>query len=288
MTLAAAPSARDTFNTTSTPNQINSLLVCKNMVLDQIPGAALEQLERHSNPQSCIVLTDNPCPDYLTDLLAHQPAALLANGEQRTDVFKALEVVAAGGRITRLPNLMSSPLTPCERILLRQIARAQCDKRIAKRLGISDGTVRKRVSEVLAKLGLENRMQLGYYYLGLWSHLDAYREHLPKHSREHIWGLRSTDVYSEIGNKTSTLKPFELAVAFGQIRTPNEISSIGGFMIREVTEQETLEVIGGWVPVYRNPDFRDLPSENPRVPVIDLNPPRITTPAVSWWKVPKV
>jgi DNA-binding NarL/FixJ family response regulator len=287
MTLAAASFARDTLNTFSTANQQTSLLACKNMVLDQIPGAALEQLERHPYPKACVVLTDNPCPDYLTDLLAHQPAALLANGEQRKDVFQALEVVANGGRVTRLPNMVPSPLTPCERTVLRQIARAQCDKRIAKKLGISDGTVRKRVSEILAKLGLENRMQLGYYYLGLWSHLDAYREHVPIHTREQMWGLRSTDVHSDVGIKTSTLKAFELAVAFGHTRAPEEGLSIGGFMIREITQQESLEVVGGWVPGYRNPELRDVTPAKPRIPVFDVNPPR-TSPVVPWWKMPMV
>jgi DNA-binding NarL/FixJ family response regulator len=241
--------------------QAPTLSAC-NLVLDQTPGTALEVLESHASAKSCVVLTGNPCPEYLTDLLARAPAALLANGETLEQTLKALEVVAGGGRVINLPKYpqdMPAPLTPCERLVLRLVTRAQCDKRIARQLGISDGTVRKRISEILDKIGLENRMQLGYYYLGLWSFLDTYRDRMPIRVGEHLWGLGGTNVHFANGSLKANLGEFGPMMAFGHFRAPQAGSGTGGFMIREVSENETLEVVGGWVPNPRsdNPDLRE-------------------------------
>jgi Bacterial regulatory proteins, luxR family len=140
------------------------------------------------------------------------------------------------------------------------------NKRIAKQLGISDGTVRKRVSEILAKLGLENRMQLGYYYLGLWSFLDAYRDCMPQREPagpgEHLWGAGGINVHSVNTTLEANLGMFDPITAFGHSRAPKAGSDTGGFMIREVNENEALEVVGGWVP---NPgsDYPDLREGTP-------------------------
>ena len=245
------------------------------IVLDQTPGTALEILEAHPTPQSCVVLTNNPCPDYLADLLAREPAALLANGESLKQTLKVLELVADGGRIISLPQYPWEPvpLTPCERLVLRLVTRAQCDKRIAKQLGISDGTVRKRISDILDKLGLENRMQLGYYYLGLWSFLDAYRDRMPRAGLgEHLWGAEGTNVHSAMAMLEANLGMFDPITAFGHSRAPQAGSDTGGFMIREVNENEAVEVVGGWIP---NPRFVDPESRY------------IPAKLVPWWQQPQ-
>lgn len=265
-------------------NKIQFKQLLHNLIIDQTPGEALEILENQA-PSTCVVLTRNPCPDYLADLLAQKPAALLANGEGLEDAFRMLEVVASGGRVISLPAPTTPPLTPCERAVLRLIARAQRDKRIARQLGISDGTVRKRVSEILDKLELENRMQLGYYYFGLWSLLAAFRDRMPAVTGEHLWALRGTNVHSATAAGSSRLEAFELAIAFGHSRAPQASSITGGFMVREVNDNEALEVVGGGIPRYQNPDLRDVPPAKPRIPVSDVNPPR-TSPAVPWWKMP--
>ena len=251
-----------------------SNLHIKNLIIEQQPGEALAQLEHQINPQSCLVLTSNPCPDHLQDLLEYQPAALLANGETLEDAMRALQVIAAGGRVISLPENAQSILTVGERAVLRCVVRAQCDKRIAKQLGINDGTVRKRVSEMLDKLQLENRMQLSYYYLGLWSFLDAYRNRIPLRLGEHLWGVMGTNVHSPNGTPEANLETFEPKTPFGHSRAPQAGSSTGGFMIHELNDDETLTVIGGWIPNPRfdNPDLRiGRPSQAPY-------------PAVPLWK----
>jgi DNA-binding CsgD family transcriptional regulator len=271
-------------NDSTAESPMGSEKIC---IFDRIPGKALEILEHHGTPKSCAVITNNPCPDYLTDLLAREPAALLANGEGFDQALKALEIVATGGRVISLPSNSPPVLTPSERLVLRAITRAQCDKRIARELGISDGTVRKRVSEMLDKLGLENRMQLGYYYLGLWSFLDAYRDRMPVHSGEHLWGPGGTNAPFGPGPLATNLEVFEPTSAHGHSRAPQAGSSPGGFMIREVNDNEALEVTGGWVPTippYRNPEFRDVPPAKPRLPVIDRNPIPLY-PTMPLWKM---
>jgi DNA-binding CsgD family transcriptional regulator len=286
MTLNHVNLPQKTFITNIKGNKTQFKDLLNNLIIDQTPGEALEILEKQA-PSTCIVLTRNPCPDYLSDLLAQEPAALLANGEGIEDAFKVLEVVASGGRVISLPAPTTPALTPCERAVLRLIARARCDKRIARQLGISDGTVRKRVSEILDKLELENRMQLGYYYFGLWSLLAAFRDRMPVQTGEHLWGLMGTNVHSAVVAGSSRLEAFELAIAFGHSRAPQVGSITGGFMVREVNDNEALEVVGGWVPRYQNPDLRDVPPAKPRIPVFDVNPPR-TSPVVPWWKMPMV
>jgi DNA-binding NarL/FixJ family response regulator len=55
------------------------------------------------------------------------------------------------------PNL--APLTPAERSVLSLLAQGLSDAEIAAKLGRSEGTVKKHVSNILSKLGARNRTE---------------------------------------------------------------------------------------------------------------------------------
>ena len=65
-------------------------------------------------------------------------------------------------------------LTERDLMLIRLIAEGLGNKRIADRLGSSEGTVKNRVSSVLGKMGLEDRTQIAVYAIrnGLIEDLD--------------------------------------------------------------------------------------------------------------------
>lgn len=68
---------------------------------------------------------------------------------------------APGGEAPE-PDSMQ-PLTEAELHILARIARGDTDRRIATALRISERTVRRRLQRILAKLGLETRIQAGIY-----------------------------------------------------------------------------------------------------------------------------
>ncbi|MEZ4239454.1 MAG: response regulator transcription factor [Myxococcota bacterium] len=74
----------------------------------------------------------------------------------------ALEREAAREALTALGAPPPEPapvagLTPREAEVLREVARGRTNKAIARRLGVSDRTVDRHVSNILAKLGLPSR-----------------------------------------------------------------------------------------------------------------------------------
>jgi two-component system nitrate/nitrite response regulator NarL len=96
---------------------------------------------------------------------------LLVEGRLGQALSEAL-VRAANGERYRIPSDMRVRLTPAQRLTLRYVAAGQTDKQIAQQLGLAPGTVRNRVSEIIAELRLDNRSQLILYY---WS-IDPYGE----------------------------------------------------------------------------------------------------------------
>lgn len=65
-------------------------------------------------------------------------------------------------RAAPVPDLTAGPASPdLRRFLLQQLAGGAQDEQIARRLGISLRTVRRRVAEVMAELGAESRFQAG-------------------------------------------------------------------------------------------------------------------------------
>ena len=69
-------------------------------------------------------------------------------------------------------------------MLLRYLPSGLSNKHIAKRLKLSDRTVRNRLVDIGEKLGLENRTQIAMYYAGQWQWLERYRNLLWNSSNE--------------------------------------------------------------------------------------------------------
>ncbi|RTH28421.1 hypothetical protein CSW40_00930 [Thermus scotoductus] len=62
-----------------------------------------------------------------------------------------------------------------ERQVMRLVALGLSDAEIARRLSVSKRTVYNWVSSLQDKLGLENRVELALYYLGLLPHCRGWR-----------------------------------------------------------------------------------------------------------------
>jgi DNA-binding CsgD family transcriptional regulator len=139
-------------------------------------GELLEKLLELTPTQrsSILVITDNPCPEYAADLWDLEPGGLLIHPSLEK-ITATLERSASGQRY-REPDLFQSPLTPCERSLLRYLPVGLPNKRIAKRLALSERTVRNRLVDISEKLGLENRTQIAMYYTGQWQWLERYHD----------------------------------------------------------------------------------------------------------------
>ncbi len=143
-------------------------------LLEQIPV-----LER----QRCVVQSFNPCPEYLDDVWQLEPCVLLSGPQPQATLNWALERAVTGQRY-RQPAHFTSSLIPSERVLLRYLPSGLSNKHIAKRLKLSDRTVRNRLVDIGEKLGLENRTQIAMYYAGQWQWLERYRNLLWNSSNE--------------------------------------------------------------------------------------------------------
>jgi DNA-binding NarL/FixJ family response regulator len=123
--------------------------------------------------QRCMVQSFNPCPEYLDDLWQLGPCVLLNGTQDQRTLDWALER-AANGQLYRQAPRFTSSLIPSERALLRYLPSGLSNKHIAKRLGLSDRTVRNRLVDIGEKLGLTNRTQIAMYYAGQWHWLERY------------------------------------------------------------------------------------------------------------------
>jgi DNA-binding CsgD family transcriptional regulator len=149
------------------------------LLVERYAGEALERLSA-MNAESCarlVVITRNPCPEYLLDLLELNPGALLVGAPSSTEVAAALSKVMRGAKCQQ-PDVISN-LLPSERAILRHLPGGTCNKRIARVLGLSHRTVRNRLVSIAEKLGLSNRTQTAMYYSGQWQWLEAYRHRDP-------------------------------------------------------------------------------------------------------------
>ena len=138
------------------------------------PVLSLLEGMSHTQRQRCVVHSFNPCPEYLDDLWQLGPCVLLIGPQDQGTLDWALERANNGFRY-RQTNRLTSSLIPSERVLLRYLPGGLSNKHIAKRLGLSDRTVRNRLVDIGEKLGLANRTQIAMYYAGQWQWLEGYR-----------------------------------------------------------------------------------------------------------------
>ncbi|GIW35761.1 response regulator transcription factor [Meiothermus sp.] len=135
------------------------------LVLDAPWGFALRESEAW--PRPVLVLTGNPCPHYLRDLLEHDPDGLIVTPVGPEGVREALQLVAEGHKIRHLPELGPDPLCPREREILRLVAHGLTNIELANHFGLRAKTVKNYVSNILDKLGLKSRVEAALYYFGV-------------------------------------------------------------------------------------------------------------------------
>lgn len=152
---------------------LNSVLLHQpvHLVMDAPWGYALWGLQAW--PRPLLILTGNPSPHYLRDLLELNPEGLIADPIGPAELKEAIARVSLGHRFHHLPRLEADPLCPREREVLRFVALGKTNPEIANRLGLKAKTVENYVNLVVDKLGLKTRTQIPLYYFGL---LESCRE----------------------------------------------------------------------------------------------------------------
>jgi DNA-binding NarL/FixJ family response regulator len=109
---------------------------------------------------------------YLRDLLDLGPQGVLAHAVGPQEVRAALVRASKGENCYEGPSLESS-IQDCERAVLRYLAFGLTNPEIAQKLQVSERTVKNRVSALLEKLPVRNRVELALYYLGMHPNLWA-------------------------------------------------------------------------------------------------------------------
>jgi DNA-binding NarL/FixJ family response regulator len=139
---------------------------------------ATRQLAGDPGPR-VLILTTFDLDEYVFDALRAGASGFLLKDVTAERLFDAVRVIAAGeallapavtGRLisefTRLrpvsdtpPSPALSALTPRETEVLRLVAEGMSNPEIARRLVVTEETVKTHVSRILAKLGLRDRTQ---------------------------------------------------------------------------------------------------------------------------------
>lgn len=122
----------------------------------------------------CLVLTSYSDDDALLDAITAGAQGYVLKQIRGTELVSAIGTVAAGGslldsastarvlqriRESRAAPAAPSILTGQEEAVLELIGEGLTNKQIAQRMFIAEKTVRNHVTGVLAKLGVENRVQ---------------------------------------------------------------------------------------------------------------------------------
>jgi len=114
-----------------------------------------------------VIVTTFARPGYLERARAAGVRGYLLKDTPVDELVAAIRTVAAGGRVIPADlaaaawEAGSDPLTDRERDALRLAEEGLSNKDIARRLGLSPGTVRNYLSEAAGKLGAANRIEAG-------------------------------------------------------------------------------------------------------------------------------
>ena len=122
------------------------------------------ELRTRGSAARIIILTTFARPGYLRRALEVGASGYLLKDAPSAQLADAIRRVAAGGRAID-PTLATEawtepdPLTDRERQVLRLADEGLAGAEIARRLKLSEGTVRNYLSESIGKLGARNRME---------------------------------------------------------------------------------------------------------------------------------
>lgn len=132
---------------------------------------ALEGLREAASDARAIVFTAYDTDERILGALRAGARGYLLKGASRKEIFDAIRTVHAGGSLLE-PGVTSrllehieqgdeqpNDLTPRELEVLGLIAQGLHNSEIAKRLFVTERTVKFHVSSILAKLGADNRTE---------------------------------------------------------------------------------------------------------------------------------
>ena len=116
----------------------------------------------------CIILTTYGRPGYLRAALDAGAAGFLVKDAPASELAAAIRNVQAGGRVidpelaTAALTVGANPLTPRQRDVLRLTLLGRNAADIARDLSLSEGTIRNYVSEAIAVIGADNRVEAAH------------------------------------------------------------------------------------------------------------------------------
>ncbi|ADG80714.1 Two component transcriptional regulator, LuxR family OS=Tsukamurella paurometabola (strain ATCC 8368/ DSM / CCUG 35730 / CIP 100753 / JCM 10117 / KCTC 9821 / NBRC 16120 / NCIMB 702349 / NCTC 13040) OX=521096 GN=Tpau_4145 PE=4 SV=1 [Tsukamurella paurometabola] len=139
-------------------------------------GIDLIRTLRDQHPRlPCLVLTSYSDDEALLDAITAGAQGYVLKQIRGTELVSAIATVAAGGSLLdsastarvlqrirdadRVPSLAQAGLTGQEEAVLELLGEGLTNKQIAERMFLAEKTVRNHVTGVLAKLGVENRVQ---------------------------------------------------------------------------------------------------------------------------------
>ena len=122
------------------------------------------EIKKHSLKTRVVIVTTFARAGYLRRALEAGATGYLLKDAPADDLADAVRRVHAGARVID-PTLAleawseADPLTDRERQVLRFASEGQSSNEIASSLNLSEGTIRNYLSEAIAKLGANNRVE---------------------------------------------------------------------------------------------------------------------------------
>ncbi|MBF9132173.1 response regulator transcription factor [Plantactinospora sp. S1510] len=168
-------------------------VVLLDMVMPGLDGmGVLHALRQREDPTVVIVLTSFPAEDRVMDAIRAGAASYLSKTATVDRVVEAVRAAASGGSVLD-PDVAAmlvrsvrahdgdgplARLSARERDVLAALSRGRSNREIARALSLSEQTVKSYVSNILTKLGLQDRTQAAIFGLqqGLVPLGDALRD----------------------------------------------------------------------------------------------------------------
>jgi NarL family two-component system response regulator LiaR len=153
-------------------------VILMDLVMPKLDGVeAMRELRRELPESRVIVLTSFAEDDRLLPAIQAGAAGYLLKDVRPTELARAVRAAHAGEALldpavaARLVEAIAQApgeepverLTPREREVLEMIGRGLPNKLIARRLEVSEKTVKNHVTHLLAKLGVSDRTQAALY-----------------------------------------------------------------------------------------------------------------------------
>jgi two-component system, NarL family, response regulator DesR len=135
--------------------------------MPEMSGIEAAQALAGRSSAKVIVVTTFARPGYLHRAIAAGATGYLLKDSPARELADAVRRVYAGQRVIN-PQLAAEslgerdPLTDRERQVLRLADSGTSSKEIARRLGVSNGTVRNYLSDAMGKLGAANRVEAAH------------------------------------------------------------------------------------------------------------------------------